>query len=220
MTEQQIVDVVIYQPTIRAMQGEDNEKRRSIETIIPMVTDEISVSYDWDFVLAKAVETSVANQPDYVLKGNNRDCRDIINIRFGDNNKLLNKRDAVDLDEYLDGRTISTVMIWTPIARKFGFPQIKLTDAPDSSTDDITYRYRRKDVPLSEFPDEFLYVFISGVMKNMVPQFRGLFKDDINNMIRRYSGEGGEDDPAKQDPLIVYRNNRRSNMFGYGGSNR
>lgn len=204
-------------PKIRAIQEVNvDDKRKSCESLFESVISDILITYDWPFAIKESTEDSVADQASYQLRGDD-DCRQVINIRFGDDEILLDKRRLVDMDEYSDGRTFSSELFWVEDGFFDGFPKVKIIDTPDASGDAILYRYRAKNIELSSFPDQFEKAFIYGIASAIEPQFLPLFNKSLDRLIDNYSYGGGEDDVMKQDPLVVYRNNRRSEKFGYGG---
>ena len=215
MNKNSLINSVLLLPVIRAVSMTEAEKRSGLEAQLPSITSKILYSYDWDFAVDEETATSVIDQGSYTLKGKTNDARSIINIRYGSNLKLIDKMRQVDYDEWSTGRTISTVIKWVPDGIHQGFPRIRLYSAPTASGDAIKYRYRRKDITLSEFPDDFDYVFESGLAMRIIPSFDSLFRDDLGDLIKMYDFGGGEDNQVKQDPLITHHNNRRARLFGW-----
>lgn len=213
-----IVDTVLMLPQIRAI-GEVSvdDKRKAAEALFNSVKNDILITYDWPFAIYEATESTVADQASYLLKGAESDCRDIINVRYGDDDILLDKRRRVDMDEYLDGRTISSVLFWMDDGYLDDYPKIKLVGTPSTAGETIRYRYRPKDVPLTRFPEQFEKAFILGIATGIVPSYNGLFNKALDRLIDNFDVGGGEDDQVKQDYLVVHRNNRRSTKFGWGG---
>ncbi len=217
MTKDSIINTVLLLPIIKSM-GEVtvDDKREALEALFESVKSDILISYDWPFAIKESTKNSVVDQASYQLKGDDNDCRQIVNVRYGSSEILLNKRRQVDMDEYMDGRTISTELFWLDDGFFDGYPKIKIVDTPDA-VEVIKYRYRAKDVPISVFPSQFEQAFIHGMSSSIEPSFLPLYKKAIDRLIDNYGYGGGEDDPIKLDPLVQYRNNRRSTKFGYGG---
>lgn len=217
MTEAEIVNTVLMNTDIRALELTLDQKRDAVQSLFETTLDEIVIAYDWDFSTDTADESIVADQASYTLKGNSGNCRDIINIRYGSTTSLslLDKRSPIDYDEWITGRSVTTVSIWVPDGRSNGKPKVTIVKTPTDATKILRYRYRRNDIAFSDFPEEFSFVIISGLLKRMLPAYTPVYKKDLDLMIDRYSGGGGEDNPVKQDPLIVHLNNQRARKFGY-----
>lgn len=215
MTEKELKSVILSLPPIRILEMADNDKRDAITNIFPLALSEVTLAYDWDFTLDIATESTVADQADYVLKGNKKDCRDIINVKYDDN--LIEKMGQVAFDDFMVGRTNSNSNIWIPRGRKNGFPQITIATTPASSDIDMEYRYRKKNITFADFPDEFDYVIISAVLKHLIPDYTAQYSYDMKTMIDRHEYGGGESNVMRQDPRIIRGNNSRATKFGYGG---
>jgi len=221
MTTNDLINIVEAMPDIRVIDMVPANKRKAIQQLVPVALDEVVVSYDWDFATDVADETTVANQAEYTLKGNGNNCRDIINLRYGttsDGFVLLDKMRPVDVDAFVSGRTVTGVGAWTPHGRSSaGFPKVKILNAPSGSTNILRYRYRRKNVNISEFPENFKFVLIGAIVKRLIPAFDVVYQRDLETMIDHYAMSGGEDMPAALDPVLIARNNERSRLFGWGG---
>lgn len=217
MTEAQLEKIVLAYPVIQGMAGSPESKKETIRAFLPVVLDEIIMSFGWDFATDEADATSVAEQAEYVLKGNKGDCRAIVNVKFGSTPTLIDRMSQVDMDELLVGRTITTVQYWVDDGITQGFPQIKLVDAPDTANLTIRYRYWKKNIGLSEFPNEWGGVVASAVVKEMAPEYWPIYQSKLNDMKDKYRPSGGEDNPAKLDPHIVARNNTKDRLYGWGG---
>lgn len=218
MIKSDIVNTVLMLPPILVIEELNvDDKRSSIEALFESVQKDILISFDWPFAIKEATENSVEGQASYQLKGEDDDARQIINLRFGSDNKLLDKRRLVDMDEYLEGRTISSVTFWIEDGFFDGFPKVRLVSSPTSTGETITYRYRAKEIALSSFPSEFEQAFIYGIAAVIAPSYLVFFNKALDRLIDSYNYGGGEDDQVKQDPVIIYKNNRRSIKFGYGG---
>ena len=219
MTTNDLVNIVEAMPDIRIIKMVAANKRKAIQQLVPVALDEVVVSYDWDFATDVADESTVADQAEYTLKGNDTDCRDIINLRYGttsDGFVLLDKMRPVDVDAFVSGRTVSGVGAWAPFGRASGgFPKVKILTAPSGSTNVLRYRYRRNDVTINEFPENFKFVLIAAVVKRLIPAFDAVYQRDLETMIDHYSMSGGEDLPASLDPVLIARNNERAGMYGY-----
>lgn len=221
MTINDLVKIVEAMPDIRIIKMVAANKRKAIQQLVPVALDEVVVSYDWDFATDVADEDTVADQAEYTLRGNDTDCRDIINLRYGttsDGFVLLDKKRPVDMDDFISNRTLTGVGWWIPFGRASGgFPKVKVFNAPSGSTNVLRYRYRKNNVSVNQFPENFKFVLIGAIVKRLIPAFDVVYQGDLKTMIDHYSMAGGEDMPAPLDPVQVARNNERSRMYGYGG---
>lgn len=188
---------------------EEALKRHTID-----VVDQIASVHDWAFVMAVDDDTTDGSS-EYTLKGANNDCREIINIRFGQTSfELLDKKSAVDMDEWLTGRDPSGTHWWYMSGRASGgFPKVTLVDTPASGYT-IRYRYRKK-VKIDDFVDEFSYLFVLAVAARLLPGYQELYNQELGKVISRHEVGGGEDDPARKNHWITRQNNMRAGKFGY-----
>lgn len=184
-------------------------KRQTID-----VVDQIASAHDWAFVMAVDDDTTDGTA-EYTLKGANEDCREIINIRYGQTDfELLDKKSAVDMDEWLTDRDPSGTHWWYMSGRDGGgFPKVTLVDTPASAYT-IRYRYRKK-VTISVFPDEFSYLFVLAVAARLVPAYRELYDKELGKVMSRHEVGGGEDDPARRNYWITRQNNSAASKYGY-----
>lgn len=189
-------------------------REKALERHTIDVVDQIASIHDWAFVLAVDDDTTDGSS-EYTLEGANKDCREIINIRFGQTDfELLDKKSAVDMDEWLTGRNPSGTHWWFISGRgSGGFPKITLVDTPAADYT-IRYRYRRK-VKISDFPDELSELFVLKVAARLLPAYQELFLQELARVISRHEVGGGEDDPARKNYWIMLQNNRRAAKFGY-----
>ena len=100
MTTNDLVNIIEAMPDIRIIDMVAANKRKAIQQLVPVALDEVVVSYDWDFATDVADKDTVADQAEYTLEGNDDDCRDIINVRYGttsDGFVLLDKKRPVDM---------------------------------------------------------------------------------------------------------------------------
>lgn len=222
MTSGELVDLVEVLPAIRGIVMKTTLKRTALTRHAARIADEVATRYDWDFVCDAADATSVADQADYTLTGNSNDCRDIINIRFKDADSdhfvLLDKYRPVDMDEKLSGvdSSDSGVAAWTIKERNpNGFPVITLVGTPGTSGDTIRYRYRKRNISTSDFPDEFAAVLQYALITKLVPSYAALAERKLQFMVDRYAAPGGDVNPAKLDAQLKLRNRERAGLHGW-----
>lgn len=215
MIERDLKEIILALPPVRLIEMPDTDKQNAINKIFPLALDEVTLAYDWDFTLSIATESTVADQADYTLQGNKKDCRDIINLKY--DGELIQKMGQVSFDNYMVGRTNTTSNIWIPKGVDNGFPEITIATTPSSADIEMEYRYRKKNITFADFPDEFDYVIISAVLKHFLPDYTAQFSYDMKTMIDRNEYGGGESNVMRQDPRIIRGNNSRATKFGYGG---
>lgn len=216
MTKNEIANLVEVLPVIRLLKMPTNQKRQAIESFIPIVVNEIASSHDWDFAMSLASTVTVASQSEYTLKGDHQDCREIVNVRYGDNLDMLIKKGLLDMDEFETDRTLSGVGWWVPSGRDGGgFPKITLHATPSAAGKTISYRYRQKEIGLGQLPTQWHYVVIDGVTSRLVPGFKKTYERGIATMRDYYDYGGNEASPAQRDPELVRLNNERAKLYGW-----
>lgn len=234
MDKQGYTDVIIKRPASQAWAAEPTEKKDAIEATLDTALNTIIVAFDFPFVLDQKVdEITVADQAEYVLKGNNSDGRDIMSITFGSDNNLLDKKTTQEHDDWISG--LSTLPAdtgyWVPLGERQGFPLIMFIGTPSGETT-FSYRYRKKNIRVSEFPDVWSGVLIAQVeaelfgsagMASSEKNFRtadpALFmrtaEKKLMDMIDDYSREAGDQQNYPADLRTRNKNRRRNALFGY-----
>lgn len=199
---------------------ERDEVEDITRSFLGVVVDRIATAHDWDFVCDEASTTSVISTTEYILRGNNDDCRDIINVRYGSGRGTVIERLNTLQTDRREGESeagvsdTEKVYGYTVYGRSDdGFPQIKLFDSP-ASAETITYRYRKKDISLSVIPDEFGYVVRDMVLANFDSKYLGVAERRLGEMVNRYTVGGDEYETARMHPTIEAGNIRRRNNMG------
>ena len=219
ITTNGLISKVLSLPLVRAIELGDNEKRDTVQEFIEPVIDEVLTSHLWDFMLDEAtfLNGTVKDQANYTLEGNKSDCRDIVTVKYGDAENVLEERDPIDMEEWLTGRTHNTVNFWIMDGRVDKFPRIKIIATPGTANVQIKYRYAKNNVTLNDVPNEFEFVIVSGIASWLIPGYVRLYDRHIKKMISHHAVAGGHDRPALVDRYLVQMNNRRSRKYGYGG---
>lgn len=218
MTTDDLVKLVEVLPAIKAIQG--GPDRTDIEKYATFVANEVATEFDWDFVVSDASFTTTDSTAEYTLTGNSNDCRDVINLRFADADgttiKVLRRLRPVDMDSFQSERSITEIGWWYVSGRsRNGFPKVTIVGTPDSDEDTIYYRYRRKNISVEDFPDEFGSVLRDGLIAKFLPSYRPYYRNSLNIMIDRYAAAGGDADPARLSDKNIYANNRRYQLYGF-----
>ena len=210
-----LLNQVLSLPLIVEIKQDETIKRAAAIAAIPSVINEVLTSYTWPFMIGTSSTTSVANQSQYVLEGANQDARDIINVKY--DSDLLQERNPVDMDEWLDERTLSDIEFWQTDGVVNGFPRIKIMATPDTAGDTIDYRYIKNNLDLEDVPDEFDFVLSRGIASYLHPSYYGVYEKAIKKMIDHFSVSGGGERVAQLDRHLIWLNNRRVNKMGWGG---
>ena len=193
---------------------------RAVNVLLGPIVDRIAVYYDWDFAVDEATESSVVGTHTYTLEGNDDNCRDIINVRYGPGRgKVIRQMNVLQTDrregESESGASDSgTVYGYTLWGRSDdGKPVIKLFDTPVES-DTMTYRYRMADITLGMIPDSFGYIVRDFLRAEFDPGFEDNAERALREMADRYKVGGDEYDMARKDPVIEAGNVRRGGLQG------
>lgn len=234
MERQEYIDAVISRPAAQAWQADAPEKKKAVEASIDIALNRVLTAFDFPFVVDNASGTTEANVADYVLKGNNSNARDIISIRFGSDNNLMDEKSLLEHDDWMSGQstTPSTTGYWVQIGEQQGFPLIHFVGTPSGETT-FNYRYRIKELDIANFPKVWHGVIIALIESELFgsagvasseKQFRSanpaLFVEiadrRLAQMIDDYSKHGGDVDQNYPTDLRWRKKNRRRNaMFGY-----
>lgn len=227
-----MISAVMALSVVRNIEDPASVKEKLARVYLRMVTTAVVLAWDWDFAMDVADMSVVSGQRDYVLKGNNQNCLNLFNIRYGtgdddDGYDPLKKKLPADIDEWLLDRNISGIGIWVPHGRmppRRGFPRVRILDTPDDSTKILRYRFWIKGLRFEDLPvDVFDSVVMEGIKEKFIgkpvksPRVQTPYERELDNVIGRYQPPTPDEDPMKQDPLTVRLNNHKSTLYGYGG---
>lgn len=194
-------------PTAREM-GDKNYWKQTVKSILPSVLNEVSVAHSFDFVMDSYSLTWDTTTE--TLTGNNNDLLEVQTIRYGTPYRVLAHVRKIDILERVEsGGTLGGVKAWYQSGvDNQGFPKITLVDAPSASAT-ATVDYRKKNVPLADWPDDFEWVLVSGIMARLSPGMYYLkFRQEIKDMVRRYKVGGKDVNQADVDPQILATNHK------------
>ncbi len=208
---------------IRYVQGEKIEtglSRKEVENMVrsflgPTV-QRITRAYDWDFVCAEATDAFVASTSEYSLSGDNDDCMDIINIRWGTSSSLevLEKLNVLENDRRKGSETATGIYGWTAFGRSDdGFPLVQIHNTP-TEANVFKYRYRKSGLTLSDIPADFDNVVIDDVLAQFDISLRPDANVSLKGMMDRYMVGGDEYETVRRDPVIEAGNIRRKGLQG------
>ena len=218
MNNKTLVDFLLQLPQTRALSTDEAYWTKTVAAVLPLVLDEIYTAHDWDFTLNEYTLNTVANQPDYNIEGEDNDCRDVINIRYGDDRLHLTYYPILEMDEIISNSQLSTdVVAWTQAGRSDqGYPIITLHSTPTTAGETLRVRYRMRDVPLSALSDDFAYVVAAGIAAWILPVLRPLFDRQLKRAIRRYRRGGRDLNRTAISPQSAKANNDIAELYGTG----
>ena len=193
-----------------------------INSLVSPITERVVIAYDWDFVFSSESLTTTADESEYVLRGTNNDCRDIINIRYGTGRgEVIERLNYLEADRREGGDEStgadpdsSDVYGYVLHGRSDdGFPKIKLYDTPVRSNT-LTYRYRKSGLSIADFPSEFDFVFRDFMIGQFEPSYFGLAERALDELKARYKIGGDEYETVRMHPTIEAGNIRRNDNMG------
>lgn len=193
--------------------GDETYWSQVIDAVMEPLLDKIATVYDWDFVMKEySSVTTVADTASYTISGSNYDLRDIVNVRYGSDKKVLSQIRALEADDLLsDGNTLGSVQAWYQYGSDAkGYPIITLVDTPDTTGDALYIRYRKKDISLDDFPDSFSHVFVDGILGYLSDSKYLRFERSLKQMIKRYRVGGRDINLVGMDPHLSLGNSRRA----------
>ncbi len=227
MTENDFVKAILIKPIFKQL--DIGVAKESIQSLIPLAINKITNRFDFTFATGEATVDggTVVGQSDYELSGDN-DARDIINIRYDDDLRLLEKKIDTDMDDLLTWiDTPDDVYAWYRLPDSSGAPMVRLIATPGTAGITIKYRYRKKNIGFLQFPAEWQDVLMDSVMacvgdisvgphnEILLTGFSSKFESSIMKMIDHYSRPGGESSPVTFGFETKNRNIERNNLHGY-----
>ena len=218
MTTEEHVTSMLYMPDVLRWQADEGQKRRTLELALVSAIDRIANTYDFPFAVNTTTFTTDGSAT-YVLRGTNSDCRDIVSMRKG--NTIIERRLPREMDDILSRQTPSKAQYWVLTGVEDGHPKVTLYDTPNSG-DTIEYRYRRRNIPVSDFPNEWAYVLhlvALEIVESRSPDFIGLqvtrdAQRALLEMRMHYSRTLGYQ-RLPLDPDWRSRNITRNRKYGY-----
>jgi hypothetical protein len=222
------LNMVMNKPAFRAMQIEAGERTATAELYMQSAIDKVATYFDFPFAIATHTELTVAAQSEYEFHGANEDCRDIISIRYDTGEMELEEYTRGELDaKYGSFESIpSEPVLWVRESDRNGFPLIRLVGADAVGGKNLKYRYRRKNIGINEYPDEWVDVLITAQMTIMMDAFRveggpftfgdfdRKFAKKISRMVSQYEKGSGSERPALLGWGTMNRNIERNKLHG------
>jgi hypothetical protein len=196
------------------------EVNKSVSALLDPLIDDIITAHDWDFSCDVATETSVANQSEYTLRGNNDDCADLWVVKYGPGRGVpleesgVAQMDRREAESVADASDNDGVYTYTRFGRSDdGFPKIQLFDTPGVGNT-ITYRYRKMDLGLGDIPDRFSYVVRDFLRAEYDAGYLPIAEGRLNKMIAKHTIGGDSPRTVRMHPTIETGNIRRSGNQG------
>ena len=187
---------------------------RIVRSLLNPSVNKLMSAYDWPFAYAEATDATVVDQAAYTLSGDNDDCRDIINIRVGDDEDVLDKLNVLENDRRKPSKDGTGVYGWTEYGESDdGFPVIYFHNTP-TSVETFKYRYRKKDLSLADWPDRYDYVMTDEVIGRLDPTMIVVAENSLSQMLSNYKIGGDEYQTIRRDPVIEAGNVRRAGLQG------
>ncbi|HET6455521.1 MAG TPA: hypothetical protein VFI02_14040 [Armatimonadota bacterium] len=211
--------LVMAKAEVKAWKATPDEKDEAINALIVPTIDSVVNRHDFIWACGTHVESTVADQAEYTLKGKSDQCGDMINVKYGTKDLLLIKLLPTEADDKFSNITIpSAVTYWVHEGTSQGYPKIRLIGTPTSAGNDITYRYRRKELKPQEVPEHMAGDMANVILSELFPESRNLAQAKeraILTMIRNDTKGGGEQRPAPKDKTWRANNRRRNQLYGY-----
>ena len=116
-----------------------------------------------------------------------------------------------------NGQSPDATAAWDQFSRNAkGFPIIRLLAVPGSGGTALHIRYRRNNVMLQNFPDEFGYVIALGVLGWVNPIMRRAFERQLKKIIKNHRKGGKDVQIVSINPHMVQTNNTVSGLYEAG----
>jgi len=217
ITVENLTKLIATLPEARAINPNEDYWKQMVPTVVSSVLDEITSAYDFDFTLNEYSTTSVSGQAEYEITGDDYDLRDIAGIRYGTDSTIIQRMRALDAHDLLEGGSnLGAVQAWYQSGvTANGFPKVTLMDTPSSAVTIKVY-YRKKNLELTMFPDDFGYVVARGVLAWVSESHRLMFEKALKQMIKRHKVGGKDYMMAQLDPHVVHTNRKISDLYGAG----
>ena len=211
ITQSQIVDAVHIAPQARAL-GDRNYWKNIVSNLLPVVLTRIATSHSFDFVMNSQSFTWTANEQGVALHGVNEDLLEVVSLKHG-TTVLQKMRKADAIDVLSNGNSLGGVKMWYQDGvDNDGFPKITLADLP-SEDETVVIDYRRKNIELSQWPDDFAWVIVSGLMYQIGAISKPAYQSDIKDMVRLYKRGGKDYTIAGLDPQILQANQQVNSNY-------
>lgn len=224
MTDNELINAVKAKPDIRRLLLPttvggfgltDTELTAMISEHKESAVYEVALAYEWDFLIRETTNVTVADQFDYVLKGDDENCLQVADVKYDTGETLLTKKTHAWMNDFLTRNNISSPTYWLDNGRDAGFPEIRIVATPTDGDIQLKYRFWIKEITLSMFPDLFKSLLESAIAKHLIPTYASVFVDDLARAISGYTRSAGGTDIAVLDPVITKGNQRRANLHGW-----
>jgi hypothetical protein len=196
--------------------GDASYWKQVVSGIMPGITEEIGMAYDWDFIFDVKTITIISGVATYTITGTTYNIRDIQDIRYGNNEVAIPRMRIMDALDFIEQNQPTSVQGWyVESVNKNGYPVVRLVGTPTEDTT-MKVRYRRRDIPFADFPAGFGLLFVSRLLAEISPERTLSYKNLLKLYIKRYHVGGKDYMQLQQDPQIVAGNRYRASLYGTG----
>lgn len=217
MTTKEFVDGMMTHTAILAIKDIPlDQKRAAIEVRVRSALNFVADRYPFPFVCAETTYTggSVSGQSDYIFDQKAAAVKSII---YGDDLRKLMPITQEDADALVSqfGEFTQTAY-WIDIGKDGLAPKVRILKTPDTNGQEITYRYRKANMIIEQWPENYLHVVEAQIISSLVPGYTKEAEIAIDAMIGNFVGHHPIN-PVIGDPEVRERNRERNARFGYNG---
>lgn len=215
MTLDEIVLYISRIPDASKM-GDQSYWKLTVGWMLPGITEEIAMAYDWDFIFGSKTVTVTSGTATYTITGTDYNIRDIQDIRYGENEVAIPRMRLLDGLDYIEQNQPTSVQGWYVESwNKSGYPVVRLVGTPTENTT-MVIRYRKRDIPFVDFPAGFGMLFAARALAEVSPDRLMRYERLLKKYIKRYHVGGKDYMQLQQDPQIVAGNRYRSSLYRTG----
>ena len=230
MTKAELLDQIGDHPLYQMVANPELDKAKFITASVSGAIDRICQTAPdiFDFCQGRDTKTVVASTSDYNLTGSDDDCAEVLSIRYGTELLLLEHLRQADYErKKTAGYWFGSPSAWMDAGRKNQAPMITMIGTPEEDSS-FEYRYRRNNLTIEEFPNDWYWVLVKVTLAELVAMFKdkngrviqsnmpseaaGAIMFMVSNY-RRYPENKNWQMPA--DPVTANRNNKRNRLYGY-----
>lgn len=217
MTTKEFVDGMMTHTTILAIKDiPPDQKRDAIEARVRSALNFVADRYPFPFVCSETTYTggSVSGQSDYIL---DQKAAAVKSIVYGDDLRKLIPITQEDADTLVSqfGEFTQTAY-WIDIGKDGLAPKVRILKTPDTNGQAIRYRYRKANMIIEQWPENYLHVVEAQIIASLVPGYTKEAEIAVDAMIANFAGHHPIN-PVIGDPDVRERNMERNSRIGYNG---
>lgn len=215
MTEERFLETCWSVWASAKMEGEKDEMRDRFKELVDLSIDKATIKSDGRFTFATDIKsytfTSTGNK--ITVYGNNDDCRDVYTILWGSKEIVLRPYTEYERDISFSGATPTGAVGWTRRPTPDDeFPIIEFIGTV-ASGDTCKFRYIRKGLTLSDWPEPWHWVLMYQVLGMASSRFEGKAQQSLSEMIDFFKSPQRGSTQALPDPTTRYANVRASAKY-------